>query len=71
MMKTWIRLLCALKLDTQSGAVLHETGLHLLLLLAEAREIERKILLTKEENYTAEIDENNVLETMGLHIPGG
>lgn len=66
MMKTRISYLCALKLDVQSGAVLHETGQHFRLLLEETREIERKI--AKGEATTDEINENNALEMMELHI---
>jgi hypothetical protein len=68
MMKTRISYLCALKLDVQSRAVLHETEQHFLLLLEETREIERKI--AKGEATTDEINENNVLESTELHIRG-
>ena len=50
----------------QSGAVLHEIGQHFHLLLEETREIEQKI--SKGEATTDEINENNALEMMELHI---
>jgi hypothetical protein len=52
MMKTKIDYLCALKLDMQSGAVLHETGQHLRLLLGEMREMERNNHVAKEKANT-------------------
>jgi hypothetical protein len=52
----------------QSGAILHETGQHIRLLLEEAREIEHKIQVAKEEADTDEIDENNALVMMELQI---
>jgi small nuclear ribonucleoprotein (snRNP)-like protein len=70
MLKTRIGYLCALKLDMQSGAVLHETGQHFRLLLEEARETERNIHVTKGVANTDEINENNALEMMKLYIRG-
>jgi phenylalanyl-tRNA synthetase alpha subunit len=52
----------------QTGAILHETGQHIRLLLEEAREIEHKIQVAKKEADTDEIDENNALEMMELQI---
>ena len=52
----------------QSGALLHETGQHIRLLLEEAREIEHKMRVAKEEADTDEIDENKALEIMQLQI---
>jgi hypothetical protein len=52
----------------KSGVVLHETGRHIRLLLEEAREIEHKIRVTKEEADADEVDENKALEMMELQI---
>jgi len=52
----------------QSGALPHETGQHIRLLLEEAREIEHKMQVAKEEADTDEIDDNNALKIMELQI---
>jgi len=52
----------------QSGALPHETGQHIRLLLEEAREIEHKMQVAKEEADTDEIDDTNALKIMELHI---
>jgi hypothetical protein len=52
----------------QSGALPHETGQHIRLLLEEAREIEHKMEVAKEEADTDEIDDTNALKIMELQI---
>lgn len=52
----------------QSGALPHETGQHIRLLLEEAREIEHKMQVAKEEADTDEMDDNNALKIMELQI---
>jgi len=52
----------------QSGALPHETGQHIRLLLEETREIEHKMQVAKEEADTDEIDDNNALKIMELQI---
>jgi hypothetical protein len=52
----------------QSGALPHETGQHIRLLLEEARDTELKLQVANEDADMDEIDENKALKIMELQM---